>query len=391
MTDTQSLTDRMDPYVELRSLRKEYTNSITAVHDLSLSVRRGELLVLVGPSGCGKSTTLRCIAGLEDPTAGDVRIGGTSVLDRRPEARNIAMVFQNYALYPHKTARQNIGFGLRMTTDLSVAEVRNRVDAVAETLDITELLGKKPGSLSGGQQQRVALGRAIVRDPDVFLLDEPLSNLDATLRSQMRTEIQQLQRDLDVTTVYVTHDQTEAMTIGDRIAVLRDGQLQQLGAPMDCYHEPANRFVASFLGEPSMNMFECRFGADGLNGQLTYPADDTLSSAAALAESNAVTLGVRPETPVLSVSDDQTAGPAFAGRVNVIEPVGERSFVYVTLDSGPQLVVATTDDAPIAEQAAVRVEIPPDGVHLFDRETGAALHHPDRHDADATPEDTHPP
>jgi multiple sugar transport system ATP-binding protein len=278
-----------------------------------------------------------------------------------------------------------------MTTDLPVAEVRSRVDAVAETLDITELLDEKPGSLSGGQQQRVALGRAIVRDPDVFLLDEPLSNLDATLRAQMRTEIQQLQRELDVTTVYVTHDQTEAMTIGDRIAVLRDGRLQQLGAPMECYHEPANRFVASFLGEPSMNTFECRFETGEFTGQLTYPADDTLSSAATLAASNAVTLGVRPEIPTLSVSDDQTAGPTFAGRVDVVEPVGERSFVYVTLDSGPQLVVAATDDAPIAEQATVRVEIPPDGVHLFDGKTGAALHHPDRHDADATPEDTHQP
>jgi len=385
MTGNRSTGSRTDPYVELQSLRKEYTDTITAIQDLSLSVNQGELLVLVGPSGCGKSTTLRCIAGLEDPTTGDVRIGGESVLDRPPEARNIAMVFQNYALYPHKTARQNIGFGLRMTTDLPAAEVQTRVEGVAETLDITELLDQKPGSLSGGQQQRVALGRAIVRDPDVFLLDEPLSNLDATLRSQMRTEIQELQRDLNVTTVYVTHDQTEAMTIGDRIAVLRDGQLQQLGAPMKCYHEPANRFVASFIGEPSMNTFECRFEADAFNGQLTYPADGALSRAAATAESNAVTLGVRPEVPALSVSNDHAAGPAFTGRVDVIEPVGERSFVYLTLESGPQLVVATTNGATIAEQTMVRVEIPPDGVHIFDGKTGEALHHPDRDDADVAP------
>jgi len=370
--------------VELHSLRKEYTNSVTAIQELSLAVNRGELLVLVGPSGCGKSTTLRCIAGLEAPTAGDVRIDEESVLDRPPEARNIAMVFQNYALYPHKTARQNIGFGLRMTTDLPEAEVRTRVEAVAETLDITELLDKKPGSLSGGQQQRVALGRAIIRDPDVFLLDEPLSNLDATLRSQMRTEIQELQRELDVTTVYVTHDQTEAMTIGDRIAVLRDGRLQQVGAPMECYHEPANRFVASFIGDPSMNLFECRVEGDVFDGELTYPAEGALSGAAATAEGQAVTLGVRPEVPTLLSPGDDATGPAFSGETDVVEPVGERSFVYVTLEAGPQLVVATVGDVTVAEQATVRVEIPRTGVHLFDGATGDALHHPDRDGANTT-------
>ena len=386
MTGPRPPGGRTDPYVELRSIRKEYTNSITAIQELSLSVTRGELLVLVGPSGCGKSTTLRCIAGLEDPTAGDVHIGGESMLDRPPEARNIAMVFQNYALYPHKTARQNIGFGLRMTTDLSEAEVRTRVDAVAETLDITELLDQKPGSLSGGQQQRVALGRAIVRDPDVFLLDEPLSNLDATLRSQMRTEIQELQRELDVTTVYVTHDQTEAMTIGDRIAVLRNGRLQQLGAPMECYHEPATRFVASFIGEPSMNLFECRVETDVFDGAITYPADGALAEAAAAADGRAVTLGVRPEVPILLASGDDAAAPVFSGSVDVVEPVGERSFVYVTLEAGPQLVVATGGDVTIAEQAAVSVEIPRAGIHLFDGTTGDALHHPDRNGGDTTPD-----
>ena len=386
MTSTRPPGGRTDSYVELRSLRKEYTSSITAIQDLSLSVDRGELLVLVGPSGCGKSTTLRCIAGLEDPTAGDVRIGSESVLGRPPEARNIAMVFQNYALYPHKTARQNIGFGLRMTTDLSETDVRTRVETVAETLDITALLDQKPGSLSGGQQQRVALGRAIIRDPDVFLLDEPLSNLDATLRSQMRTEIQELQRELDVTTVYVTHDQTEAMTIGDRIAVLRDGRLQQLGAPMECYHEPANRFVASFIGEPSMNLFECRAEADVFDGEFTYPADGALSEAAATAETRAVTLGVRPEVPALLAPDDDDAEPTFSGTIDVIEPVGERSFVYVTLEAGPQLVVASSGDVTVAEQAAVCVEIPRTGVHVFDGTTGDALHHPGRDGGDTTPE-----
>ena len=383
MTTNQSIQNRTDPHLEVQALRKEYTDTITAVRELSLSLSQGELLVLVGPSGCGKSTTLRCIAGLEAPTAGDIHIGDESVLNHPPEERNIAMVFQNYALYPHKTARQNIGFGLRMTTDLSKAEIRARVESVAETLGITELLEKKPGSLSGGQQQRVALGRAIVRDPEVFLLDEPLSNLDATLRSQMRTEIQQLQRELDVTTVYVTHDQTEAMTIGDRIAVLRDGQLQQVGKPMECYHEPANQFVASFIGEPSMNILECQVASNMFEGQIRYPADGALATAAATAEGQAVALGVRPETLALFSSSENAAGPTFVGTIDVVEPVGERSFVYVTLEAGPQLVVAVAGGATVEEQATVYVEIPPEGVHLFDGTNGDALHHPDYNDGDA--------
>jgi multiple sugar transport system ATP-binding protein len=378
MTSNLTAATRESPHLELRTLQKEYPGGITAVEDISLSLPRGELLVLVGPSGCGKSTTLRCIAGIEEPTAGDIQIAGDSVVDRRPEDRDIAMVFQNYALYPHKTARQNIGFGLRMTTALSAEEVESRVERVAETLGITDLLEQKPGSLSGGQQQRVALGRAIVRDPEVFLLDEPLSNLDATLRSQMRTEIQQLQRDLDVTTVYVTHDQTEAMTIGDRIAVLQDGRVQQLGRPMACYHEPANRFVASFIGEPSMNLLDCRVEAAGrLEGAIRYPTDETLAGAASEAEGVDVTIGVRPEAPTLVGPDWDGEEPSFRGQVDVVEPVGERSFVYATLDAGPQLTVAAAGATPVRELSAVRVRIPRDGVHLFDGTTGEALHHPD--------------
>jgi multiple sugar transport system ATP-binding protein len=385
---TAKLTDETGEraHLELRNLVKEYPGGVTAVEDISLSLSRGELLVLVGPSGCGKSTTLRCIAGIEEPTGGDILIGDDSVIDRRPERRDIAMVFQNYALYPHKTARENIGFGLRMTTDLSDEAVRDRVERVAETLGITDLLAKKPGSLSGGQQQRVALGRAIVRDPEVFLLDEPLSNLDATLRSQMRTEIQELQRDLDVTTVYVTHDQTEAMTIGDRIAVLRDGQIQQLGTPMACYHEPANRFVASFIGEPSMNLLDCRVDAAAgtLEGPITYPADETLGAVVTEAEGDGVTVGVRPEAPTLVGSDHDGEAPSFPGQVDVVEPVGEQSFVYITLDAGPQLTVAVPGERSVRERASVRVQIPRDGVHVFDSTTGRALHHPDRGDADDT-------
>ena len=391
-----------DTHLELRTLRKEYPGGVTAVEEVSLTLPRGELLVLVGPSGCGKSTTLRCIAGLEEPTAGDVLIDGESVTGRRPEERNIAMVFQNYALYPHKTAHQNIGFGLRMTTDLPDDEVARRVEDVAETLGISDLLDKKPGSLSGGQQQRVALGRAIVRDPAVFLLDEPLSNLDATLRTRMRTEIQQLQRDLDVTTVYVTHDQVEAMTIGDRIAVLDDGRVQQVGTPMTCYHEPTNRFVASFIGEPSMNLLDCEFNrvAGAFDGPVAYPASDELSAAAADADGPDVTLGFRPEAPTLV---DPAAGretleregdgggeaevgpgltgeggvPMFLGRVDVVEPVGEQSFVYVTLESGPQLTITVPGGTTVSERTPVGVRLPSSGVHLFDGVTGRALHHPE--------------
>jgi multiple sugar transport system ATP-binding protein len=396
-----------DPHLELCGLGKEYPGGITAVEDLSVSLPRGELLVLVGPSGCGKSTTLRCIAGLEEPTAGDLRIEGRSVVDDRPEERAIAMVFQNYALYPHKTARENIGFGLRMTTDLSAVEIRSRVEDVAGTLGITDLLDKKPKSLSGGQQQRVALGRAIVRDPEVFLLDEPLSNLDATLRARMRTEIQQLQRELDVTTVYVTHDQTEAMTIGDRVAVLRDGRLQQIGTPLECYHEPANRFVAEFVGEPSMNVFECTVDreAETVDGAIEYPLTGALGAAAADATGRDVVLGVRPEAVGLDGEgsranrrdegngagtpdrDSNGAGGTvgtFPGRVDVVEPVGERTFLYVTLDAGSEVVIAVPGGVPVGERERTTVRIPASNCHLFDAETGETLHNPERR-PDATP------
>ncbi len=370
-------------HLELDQLRKEYGSDITAIENLSLSLRQGELLVLVGPSGCGKSTTLRCIAGLEEPTDGDIRIAGQSVVGMRPEERAIAMVFQNYALYPHKTARENIGFGLRMTSDMSGSEIESAVENVAGTLGITDLLEKRPKSLSGGQQQRVALGRAIVRDPEVFLLDEPLSNLDATLRARMRTEIQQLQRDLDVTTVYVTHDQTEAMTMGDRIAILEGGQLHQIGTPMECYHQPADRFVAGFIGEPSMNFLTCRFdpSAEAFRGALGYPATDALASAARSATDREVTLGIRPEA--VGVGHDTDDAPAFDGRVDVVEPVGERSFLYVSLESGPEMTIAVPDRATAAEGETVPVRIPPTNLHLFDTATGEALHHPDRQTDDA--------
>ncbi len=364
-----------EEYLELVAVAKTYGGTTTAVEDVTLSLEEGELLVLVGPSGCGKSTTLRMIAGLEDPTTGDIRIDGSSVVGTEPEARNIAMVFQNYALYPHMTARENIGFGLRMTTDLSEDIVAERVESVAETLDVTDLLEDTPDEMSGGQQQRVALGRAIVRDPSVFLLDEPLSNLDATLRAQMRTEIQQLQRELDVTTVYVTHDQTEAMTMGDRVAVLSDGQIQQVDTPLACYYEPANLFVAGFVGEPSMNTVTARNERNRFVGPIEYPATTQLAEAADGVER--VTVGIRPED--VSVRPDEEAETAtFLGTVDVIEPVGERSFVHVTLEGGPHVTAAVDGTPRVSELDRIEVRLPPDRVHLFDAETGEALHHPQR-------------
>src|SRR6188474_3187524 len=234
----------------MRNIVKQYSDGFLAVNDVSLEVAEGEFVILVGPSGCGKSTLLRMIVGLEDITSGDMLIDGTRVNEKRPRNRNLAMVFQNYALYPHLSVFENIAFPLRLRGGLSNEEITRKVNTAAETLELTEHLDRKPANLSGGQRQRVAMGRAIVREADAFLFDEPLSNLDAKLRGQMRTEISRMQKRLGITTVYVTHDQTEAMTLGDRIAVLRGGLMQQIGTPHDLYDKPANMFVAGFIGSP---------------------------------------------------------------------------------------------------------------------------------------------
>ncbi|TKX77976.1 ATP-binding cassette domain-containing protein, partial [Halorubrum sp. SD626R] len=280
--------------LELDSVTKRFgegDGSVLAVDDVDVDIADGEFLVLVGPSGCGKSTTLRMVAGLESITDGEIRLDGDRMNEQGPAERDIAMVFQSYALYPHMTVRQNMRFGLEESTDLSDEEMDGRVDETAELLDITELLDRKPGALSGGQRQRVALGRAIVREPKAFLMDEPLSNLDAKLRSQMRTELQQLQADLDTTTVYVTHDQTEAMTMGDRIAILDAGELQQVATPLEAYHRPANQFVAGFIGEPSMNFIDCATeDATLVDGGFRYPLGDEVGEA--VADAADVTLGI---------------------------------------------------------------------------------------------------
>ncbi|WP_120246884.1 ABC transporter ATP-binding protein [Halopiger aswanensis] len=321
--------------VRLSDVTKVY-DDILAVEEIDLTVRDGEFLVLVGPSGCGKSTTLRMIAGLETVTAGEIGIGDQVVNEVRPQERDIAMVFQNYALYPHMTVRENMAFGLKLADDFDEAEIDTRVEEAAALLEIPELLDQYPKQLSGGQQQRVALGRAIVRDPDVFLMDEPLSNLDAKLRTQMRTELQRIQEELGVTTIYVTHDQTEAMTMGDRIAILNEGQLQQVARPEVCYDRPNNQFVAGFIGSPSMNFFEVtvsptdegvRVEGDGFDTTLPVTLD-----------AGEYTLGVRPE------DFTATDGP---GRletvVDVVEPMGADNFLYLHPDDGENEIIARVD------------------------------------------------
>ncbi|MBB6646049.1 ABC transporter ATP-binding protein [Halobellus ruber] len=361
--------------LELDSITKTFQDDngeIVAVDDISMAIDDGEFLVVVGPSGCGKSTMLRMVAGLESITAGTVSLDGRVINDVKSQERNIAMVFQSYALYPHMSVRENMSFGLEESTDLPDDEIAEMVSETAELLGIPNLLDRKPTDLSGGQQQRVALGRAIVRDPEVFLMDEPLSNLDAKLRAQMRTELQRLQEDLDVTTVYVTHDQTEAMTMGDRIAILNDGRLQQVATPLECYHEPANQFVAGFLGEPSMNFFDVRY-ADGVlvGDALEYPVGPDIR--ASLEGATDLVLGIRPEDVELAerVSNDHD----FATVVDVVEPMGDENTVHLRFETGNQTLIATADGfTRIAAGDAVTARIPEDAIHIFDRETGEALH-----------------
>ena len=348
---------------------------IVAVNDIDLEIKDGEFVVLVGPSGCGKSTTLRMIAGLDTPTAGAISIGGEAIQDKRPQERDIAMVFQSYALYPHMSVRQNMSFGLEESTDMSDAEIKETVEDTAETLGITPLLDRKPGALSGGQQQRVALGRAIVRNPEVFLLDEPLSNLDAKLRAQMRTELQQLQNELGVTTMYVTHDQTEAMTMGDRIAILDGGELQQLGTPMQCYHEPANVFVAGFLGEPAMNFFDLdREGGTLVSEAFEYELPDEITTA--VDGHDDVTLGVRPESVDIVDEFDESEHNLILATVDVVEPHGDENAVHLRLGNTDEANLTVMIDGMryLASGQDVGVRFPPDAIHLFDGVTGEALH-----------------
>ncbi|WP_435127414.1 ABC transporter ATP-binding protein [Halobaculum sp. D14] len=346
-------------------------DTVVAVDDLSIDIRDGEFLVLVGPSGCGKSTTLRTVAGLETVSEGTIRIGNQDVTGVKAKDRNIAMVFQNYALYPQKTVRGNMRFGLEMATELGDDEITRRVEEAAELLDITDLLDRRPRALSGGQQQRVALGRAIVRDPDVFLMDEPLSNLDAKLRTQMRTELQELHDELEATTVYVTHDQTEAMTMGDRIAVLNHGRLQQVGTPMELYYQPENEFVASFIGSPSMNLVDATYegetlALDGFDYALTETHREQLSS---LSRGDVVRLGIRPEDVELV---DEPGPRTTEFTASIVEPMGNENVVHLEHEFGE--VVATIGGSQVVRQGdRVRARLPADHIHVFDGGSGAAV------------------
>ncbi len=354
------------------------TDPVVAVDGVNIDIANGEFLVLVGPSGCGKSTTLRMIAGLETVTSGEIRLGDRRINDVSPADRDIALVFQSYALYPHMTVRENMSFGLEESTDMPDNEIAATVEDSAAMMGIEDLLDRKPGELSGGQQQRVALGRAIVRDPAVFLMDEPLSNLDAKLRSQMRTELQRLQEELDTTTVYVTHDQTEAMTMGDRIAILDDGELQQVGTPLECYHEPLNRFVAGFIGEPSMNFFEVeRQGTRLVAEEFAYPLSE--ETRASLGDATDLTLGIRPED--IEVVETMTDDHDFETAVDVVEPMGNENNLYLTFDATaaePDTFVATVGGMErMAGGERVVARIPESAIHLFNRHTGEALHNRD--------------
>jgi multiple sugar transport system ATP-binding protein len=354
---------------------------IIAVDQVSVDIQDGEFLCVVGPSGCGKSTTLRMIAGLEDISSGEIRLDGQIINDQPPARRNVAMVFQSYALYPHMTVRENMAFGLEESTEMPDDEINERVEQACKDMGIFELIDRKPGELSGGQQQRVALGRAIVRDPEVFLMDEPLSNLDAKLRAQMRTELQQLQNRFDVTTVYVTHNQTEAMTMSDRIAVLNEGTLQQVGEPLELYHAPENRFVAGFIGEPSMNFVETTAEDDDLvDGEFRYPLP--AETAAEVTDGRAVTLGIRPEDVAVGGSVDADPERTFEGTVDVVEPMGNENVVHLTLSAGPSLVATVDGLRQVRGDESVAVGLPAEAIHLFDADSGAALHNRSLEDAD---------
>ena len=353
--------------ITLSHVDKRYPNGFTASRDLSLEIADGEFLVLVGPSGSGKSTVLRMIAGLEKPTGGTIAIGERDVTRLPPQERDIAMVFQSYALYPHMSVRENMAFGLRLRKQ-SDEMVTRRIREVADALGLASMLDRKPAQLSGGQRQRVALGRAIVREPQAFLFDEPLSNLDAQLRVETRAELARLHRRLGATMVYVTHDQVEAMTLGTRVAVLKDGVLQQVAPPMELYRRPRNQFVASFIGSPSMNFIRgaieredgrARFNAPGF----TLPLSDGSSL-----RPGPVVLGVRPHDLSLGATSE---GPR--GVVTLVEPLGSEQLVYVSVPGGADLVAAIgAEQAPRVDDAvALRVAL--DAVHLFDPESGGRI------------------
>ena len=369
--------------VSLKNIYKIYDNSVTAVSDFNLEIADKEFIVLVGPSGCGKSTTLRMVAGLEEISKGELYIDGKLVNDVEPKDRDIAMVFQSYALYPHMTVRENMEFPLKLKK-VPKEEIQQRVDQAAEILGITQYLDRKPKALSGGQRQRVAIGRAIVREPKVLLMDEPLSNLDAKLRNQMRAEIIKLRQRINTTFVYVTHDQTEAMTLGDRIVIMKDGFVQQIGTPQEVFEKPINIFVAGFIGTPQMNFFNARLEKKGGDYSVEYagasfPLDGEMSAKLAWKgqQSADVILGVRPEH--IAVQKDPSAS-AIEASIEVSELMGSELYLHATVEGGQEVVIRTpTVELPAEYRGGVpygtklRFTFSPSLIHLFDPESEKSL------------------
>jgi multiple sugar transport system ATP-binding protein len=359
---------------DVTKIYDERGEHIVAVEDLNLSIDDGDFLVLVGPSGCGKSTTLRMVAGLEMITEGTISIGNTVVNGLEPRERDIAMVFQNYALYPHKTVQENMAFGLKYSSDFSKQEIDERVRETAEMMGIGDQLAEKPDQMSGGQRQRVALGRAIVRQPQVFLFDEPLSNLDAKLRTKMRTEISQLQNELGITSIYVTHDQAEAMTMGDVVAVMNDGRLQQAAPPNEVYNHPANEFVAGFIGSPSMNFLSTTYEERGgkpmlvsTDGATEYPLAAEVDSRINLARGDRVRVGVRPEDiQVVRDPEGWDQAELFDATVKVVEPMGSDNFLTFDVNGAAEQWDARVDSAYAPEVGTqVAVGFDESVLHLF--------------------------
>lgn len=347
----------------MRGVRKRFGRQ-EVLHGFDLEVKDGELGVLVGPSGCGKSTILRLIAGLEDLTEGEIWIGGEQVSDLPPAKRGIAMVFQSYALYPHMTVYENMAFGLRLAK-YGEKGIEERIRTAARTLQIENLLARRPRELSGGQRQRVAMGRAIVRDPKVFLFDEPLSNLDAALRIEMRVEIARLRDELGTTMIYVTHDQVEAMTLGDQIAVLREGRLEQAGPPLDVYARPCNMFVGGFIGSPSMNFLPCRVTEAKSNGvTVALPSGGTINvpvKSTGVQPGESLTLGIRPESLIL----DSGGEARLAGRIVTAEQLGADAYIHLRLGGNLALVVKAAGGAPHSRGTELAVGLAGSACHLF--------------------------
>jgi len=360
--------------VELRHVWKRF-DDVVAVEDFSLDVAEGEFIVFVGPSGCGKTTTMRIIAGLEVASEGEVLFDGKDMSDELPRDRDVAMVFQNYALFPHLNVFSNIAFGMRLRK-VPKSEIEERVRKTAQLLGIEGVLQRRPKELSGGQRQRVAVGRAIVREPRVFLMDEPLSNLDAALRMETRTEIIKLQERLDVTTFYVTHDQVEALSMGDRIVVMREGRIQQIGSPTELYERPANVYVATFIGSPPMNILKGRVEGDHIvlpDEKTTLRMTAGARQALARARSLEIKVGVRPEHIVFS---EKPAGPgafSIAGAVDTVEPLGHTTLVRAKMASGLRLNVLLAEKVRLEEGQTVRAAVPPDRIYLFDSKSEQSL------------------